>query len=1098
LHITLGIIASACILAIPNATVRLGSDPTSMLGSLFLAIGPLSYLRIISAFFLTSFFSGIAVFIVFFKKHDFNVVEKLSLIILISYCFTMVSGLLLGYLKIFSTVNYVLTFWIFSIALLGYKHLKLRKTAELSIKSTSFTVNINLIAIAFAAISLVILSYIQVLASSPMNGIVGGDVLDYMVSATRFPWSDFAGWSPYVWSNNIYGLISNLSSLPPYFVYLGLQFYLIIPIGSLYFLTRTIFPKHEKIAAIATLLCFFAAGITSWVVLKNGLNLANLNYTGFSGITPLALSPWILDFGFLFFALAFIYKGVFEKERKLVNYVLPALFAAAAFFSHSLNIILVFIFSLVILGLFVNGCRAYVFKLSLLTFALVLALDPLSKWMLIDNIFAAAVGLNIQSFESINLFVVSIIAIGMVGLFAVLFAKKRNHQFPTRVSFNLSNRIKTIFLLGKIKLLFYIIAFTFFGIVVFYYLISSGSYSYNPTGNNYPLEWTLCRSFGVILPFALASIPFMVNHKRYSLLFTSALSISIFISAALSIAGSIYFPAVIPPYIGYVRYISYLVIPLSILAAFGIFNSLWLFKKRHFKFLFVILLVVLVSTSILSQAYGRERLYDLGQPTISVAYNLPDISGGLNLTGDVLAKIYLGIITNWNDPQITTLNPSVTLPNRSIITVHRLDDSEATNVFTKYLATESCAWNSSQVGSNISVQWPVGEGQNGNDEVAKRVNNTQYTIGYVELANTLPYNLTIASVQDTLPVNPILSVESAKAVDWINNNIPKNTTILPLSLESEKILSNFVSDVKVTPNFQIWYLNNVLSKSSDEVIHTCLRTLGINYVFVASRASLDISSTFNKAIQSFQKIYPQHEPTSNEPIVYEVMPNNSLSLPYFDSLFQKITFSLYEQHTGSTPMNNKVIWFSNISATGDIEVSSNAISINESELSVHSIQVTTNNGSVSYEGKMLSDFSVKGAGVIFASSMKLANLSATMGFNTLVDLVGSQDVSMLLRNAEINFKLGSIYESFNNANISIILKSPNSLDSICKQPLVAVNGNLTGNALGLVHGETFDYGSETTLTRENVNLPLTIELPLTDNLLYSQVTNAKVDKSLTQ
>jgi hypothetical protein len=1107
LYVVLGFIASVCILLIPNATIQLN---VNSLLSTFASLAPLSYLRVISAFFLTGLFPGLIVYFVFMQKYDFNLVERIGIVLLISYCFTMISGLLLGLIEAFSTISYVLSFWLFSGILLGYRQIKHGKKPDVPVNSSLFSIDINLLALILVASALIVLSYIQVLASAPMSGIVGGDVLDYMVAATRFSWSDFAGWSPYVWSNNFYLLISNLAGLPMHLVYVGLQFYLIIPIAGFYFFARTIFPGYKKIAAIATMLCFFVAGVTSWFLFSQTTNLLAayqnpdlvnkiFSYASFPGITPLALSPWIFDFGFLFFALAFVYRAVFKKERKLVNYFLPAIFAAADFFSHSLNILFVFIFSIAIFFVFFAGCRKYLLKLSLLTLAFVLALDPLSKWMLVDNIYAAVAAVGILNFGSIFPSVVGAIAIVFGGLFTVLYIKKRRLSFQTKRSFDIIGKITLVLSNSKTKLLFYIGAFTFFGISVFIYLNIDPN-AIDPNANP-SIAWIICRSFGIIFPFALASIPFMIRQKRSSLLFTSVMSLAIFASTVITVS----LPAIIPPYIGYVRYVSYLVIPLSILAAFGIFNSLEHLKKRHFRRLFVVLLVVLVSTSILSQAYVRERLFDLGQSQtkVTLVYNLPGISGGLLLTGDAIAQIFEGYITTWNDTRIAIINPSANLPNQTIIKFYRSDSSNTTYVFTRYLADQRPDLKII-VGSDPPSKWlSDGQGKRGNSGVASAVSSTQYAIGYVELAYALANNLNVVSVQnlwfreDTvaliIPDNP-LTADSVEAIDWINVNLPKGTTILPLSLTSEKILSNFVLDVKVTPYFQAWRLMDVLNSSSPEILMNCLNTLGINYVFADAKDSF--SDSFRSTIQSLPMVY-----SNNETTIYNTRTsvfNDSTVMPYLDSLFKKITFSLYEQYTGSTPMNNKVIWFSNISATGDMQVSSNNISINETNFSVHSMQVTTSNSSVSYEGKMLSDFSVKGAGDIFASSMKSANLSAAMGPNTIVDLIGSQDVSILLRDAEINFKLGSTYESFNNANISIILETPTSLVSICRQPLVAVNGNLTGNALGLVHGETFDYETDTTLTRENVNLPLTIELPLADNLLYSQVTNAKVDKSSTQ
>lgn len=134
---------------------------------------------------------------------------------------------------------------------------------------------------------------------------------------------------------------------------------------------------------------------------------------------------------------------------------------------------------------------------------------------------------------------------------------------------------------------------------------------------------------------------------------------------------------------------------------------------------------------------------------VTLAYNLPEISSGLKLSGDVIAKIYLGTITNWNDPAIVSLNPELTLPDHAISTIHRSDSSGTTNVFTKYLSLESTTW-SSQVGSGTSVQWPGNNaiGASGNSNVASTVTQNQYSIGYVELAYALQNGMTIASVKN--------------------------------------------------------------------------------------------------------------------------------------------------------------------------------------------------------------------------------------------------------------------------------------------------------------------------------------------------------------
>jgi phosphate ABC transporter phosphate-binding protein len=134
---------------------------------------------------------------------------------------------------------------------------------------------------------------------------------------------------------------------------------------------------------------------------------------------------------------------------------------------------------------------------------------------------------------------------------------------------------------------------------------------------------------------------------------------------------------------------------------------------------------------------------------VTLAYNLPVISSGLKLTGTVLADIFLGTITNWNDPAIAALNPDLTLPDHTIVTVHRSESSGTTNIFTKYLANVSSNWND-HVGSGTSVQWPGTNtlGAQGNSNVASTIDQTPYAIGYVELAYALQNNLTVAYIQN--------------------------------------------------------------------------------------------------------------------------------------------------------------------------------------------------------------------------------------------------------------------------------------------------------------------------------------------------------------
>lgn len=134
--------------------------------------------------------------------------------------------------------------------------------------------------------------------------------------------------------------------------------------------------------------------------------------------------------------------------------------------------------------------------------------------------------------------------------------------------------------------------------------------------------------------------------------------------------------------------------------------------------------------------------------TESLAYNLDGVSNGqLKLTPDLIAGIYLGKITKWNDPALAAQNSGVTLPNSAITPVHRSDGSGTTYIFTDYLSTVSADWKS-RVGKGKSVSWPVGVGAKGNDGVATLIKQTPGAIGYVELAYVLQTNMTQAMLQN--------------------------------------------------------------------------------------------------------------------------------------------------------------------------------------------------------------------------------------------------------------------------------------------------------------------------------------------------------------
>jgi len=176
-----------------------------------------------------------------------------------------------------------------------------------------------------------------------------------------------------------------------------------------------------------------------------------------------------------------------------------------------------------------------------------------------------------------------------------------------------------------------------------------------------------------------------------------------------------------------------------------------------------------------NEQIGAVKVKPLHFPTVLgavvLSYNIPGVTTPLKFSPDVVADIYLGKITKWNDAKIAKDNGGVKLPNEDIVVVRRTDGSGTTFVFTDYLSKISPEWKT-KVGANTSVSWPGQTlGGNGNAGVAGLLKQTQNSIGYVELIyaeqNKMPY----ASIKNSAGnfVKPTLDTVTAAAAAAAND-----------------------------------------------------------------------------------------------------------------------------------------------------------------------------------------------------------------------------------------------------------------------------------------------------------------------------------------
>ena len=161
--------------------------------------------------------------------------------------------------------------------------------------------------------------------------------------------------------------------------------------------------------------------------------------------------------------------------------------------------------------------------------------------------------------------------------------------------------------------------------------------------------------------------------------------------------------------------------------------------------------------------------------SVVVTYNLPDVAKPLNLTGPVIADIFMGKITKWNAPQIAALNKGVALPNKDILVVHRTDGSGTTYIFSDFLSNVSPTWKSGP-GTGKELKWPVGLGGKGNDGVTGQVKQTPGAIGYVELAYARQNKLPFAAIQNKQGEFVLPSIESTTAAGaGVASSLPATT-----------------------------------------------------------------------------------------------------------------------------------------------------------------------------------------------------------------------------------------------------------------------------------------------------------------------------------
>jgi phosphate transport system substrate-binding protein len=208
---------------------------------------------------------------------------------------------------------------------------------------------------------------------------------------------------------------------------------------------------------------------------------------------------------------------------------------------------------------------------------------------------------------------------------------------------------------------------------------------------------------------------------------------------------------------------------------------------------------------------------------VVITYNIPGVTKAIRLTGPVVADIFAGKITKWNDDRIQSLNKGLKLPSSDILVVHRSDGSGTTYIFSDYLSSVSPSW-AQAPGKGKELAWPVGLGGKGNEGVAGQVKQTPGAIGYVELAyakqNSLPFaDLQNANGEFVTPTIESVTTAAAAAAAKLPENTDYRISIVNAAGKGAYPISSFTflliyqtqpdaAKGKKLVDFLRWYLHN--------------------------------------------------------------------------------------------------------------------------------------------------------------------------------------------------------------------------------------------------------------------------------------------------
>jgi len=661
----LGFLSSLFLIVIPPATKSLVVNPSSI----FLSFKNLPFfplIRILSAYFIISVFPGYVVYDKLIKHKVFNGFEGMGLILLTSYCISLVFESTLFYFDIYHSISFSLFFvvlvWVFVGLINVIGNIFCSSDSSLINDNRDSKDSFNLLHVLFLSIVViyVYLSYFDVFSSSTLSGLIGADPAHYAKHANLvINYPSHMGTPAYI---GIYFFLSGTSllvGLPMNLTFAGLQFFQASLPLSFYSFTRRICDHskdQETISILSTFLMLFMSGLTGLTLLISkdmlklylGGNTLDVLWsflyrrTGSPGISPIILSAYTFDCSLTLYALALLYVYLTSKSSSFMPAILSAFFATIAFYTHSINFVLIFmiISLLLILCCKKAGERKRLTTMFLL-FACLLIIFNLPFSNFLNLAFMRFSNIYGYMFENIILAHATIILVILVFCFVVMLISKRCFRLKlnilqrqlcqhkiylnTHIVNSVLNYLGNLFTKEVLKVAFFIMGLLLFLLALSFYIVNIEQVMHTRHWYNryyvFPWYFIVYKYYGILFPLAIFSVPYLTKlPNKTGIKLLTCFVISCLIPAMLSLI----FPEVLFPSLIYNRYLSYIGFPISALSAVSLNQFLKYIKKikiKTFRTLSIQLFVTFIFLSmitlpLLSHTYARETWYLMGQKMI--------------------------------------------------------------------------------------------------------------------------------------------------------------------------------------------------------------------------------------------------------------------------------------------------------------------------------------------------------------------------------------------------------------------------------------------------------------------------------------------------